>query len=271
MFSVPPSRAHEAKYCSLACRRAKVEKVCEGCGASFEVHRYRAGAARFCSTKCRRARVTKTCERCSGEYEVHLCDAERSRFCSRDCANGPRVSLTCDRCGTDFTRSPGRLTREGRGKYCSRECANGPSVKKTCDNCGAPYTCKPSENATSRFCSHECYSEDKRLYPTDSGRSNHARRKAASLGAPGLYTKADIVRIWHKQRGECARCGVRFGKKPGDGGFHADHVTPLSRGGCNWPRNIQLLCPTCNRRKWARTPAEFTLYLRRIEEADALP
>lgn len=91
--------------------------------------------------------------------------------------------------------------------------------------------------------------------------------KARRNGAAGTHSGADVVRLWHRQRGECIRCGERFGKRPTEGGYHVDHITPLSRGGSNWPRNLQLLCPTCNVSKQNKTPAEFTLYLKRLSAA----
>ena len=90
------------------------------------------------------------------------------------------------------------------------------------------------------------------------------RRRVAVKNAEGQHEAADVTRLWHRQRGECARCGLRFGPRPEAGGFHVDHVTPLSRGGSDWPRNLQLLCAPCNLAKGSKTPAEFTLYLRRL-------
>lgn len=35
---------------------------------------------------------------------------------------------------------------------------------------------------------------------------------------------------------------------------HIDHITPLKLGGSNWPRNLQLLCASCNIIKNAKDP-----------------
>lgn len=48
--------------------------------------------------------------------------------------------------------------------------------------------------------------------------------------------------VWIRDRGQCARCGSR---KP----LEFDHVVPVSRGGSNTERNIELLCEICNRAK----------------------
>lgn len=37
-------------------------------------------------------------------------------------------------------------------------------------------------------------------------------------------------------------------------GYELDHIEPLARGGSSWPRNLQLLCQPCNRRKQAQDP-----------------
>jgi len=43
----------------------------------------------------------------------------------------------------------------------------------------------------------------------------------------------------------CKMCGRLF---PIDI-MEVDHIKPLSKGGTDQPSNLQLLCPTCNRRK----------------------
>lgn len=78
------------------------------------------------------------------------------------------------------------------------------------------------------------------------------KRRAAARNAPGYFIAEDINRIYLQQRGRCAYCPIRLRWK-----FHRDHIVPLSRGGTNWPNNIQLLCRGCNQRKHATMPLKF--------------
>jgi len=50
------------------------------------------------------------------------------------------------------------------------------------------------------------------------------------------------VAVWRRDRGECVRCGSRRN-------LEYDHIIPVSKGGSNTVRNIELLCETCNRKK----------------------
>jgi hypothetical protein len=51
--------------------------------------------------------------------------------------------------------------------------------------------------------------------------------------------------VWRRDRGTCVECGSR-------GRLEFDHIIPVSRGGANTARNIELRCEPCNRRKGAR-------------------
>lgn len=77
------------------------------------------------------------------------------------------------------------------------------------------------------------------------------RRRAAKAGTKGRHTATDIKILFKQQKGACL-CGVRLGNK-----YHVDHKTPLSRGGSNWPRNLQLLCQPCNDSKGVKTMKEW--------------
>lgn len=48
--------------------------------------------------------------------------------------------------------------------------------------------------------------------------------------------------VWRRDSGRCTKCGSVHN-------LEFDHVIPVSLGGANTTRNIQLLCETCNRRK----------------------
>jgi hypothetical protein len=87
--------------------------------------------------------------------------------------------------------------------------------------------------------------------------AEHGRtRRARQLNADGKHTHADILKIFERQRGICANCLVKLFKS-GKQKFHIDHIVPLSRGGSDWPSNLQCLCPLCNSRKHAKDPLEW--------------
>lgn len=73
------------------------------------------------------------------------------------------------------------------------------------------------------------------------------RRKVDYLRGSGNGVASPRVRIpesvrsevWRRDEGRCVRCGSRRR-------LEFDHIVPLSRGGSNTVRNIELLCETCN-------------------------
>lgn len=48
--------------------------------------------------------------------------------------------------------------------------------------------------------------------------------------------------VWRRDGGKCAKCGSK-------NKLEFDHIIPVSKGGSNTERNIQLLCEKCNREK----------------------
>lgn len=79
-----------------------------------------------------------------------------------------------------------------------------------------------------------------------------ANRRARELNAEGSYTQADIARLFKLQKGRCAECRTSIKR-----GHHVDHILPLIKGGSNWPANLQLLCQSCNNRKYDKDPIEW--------------
>lgn len=53
------------------------------------------------------------------------------------------------------------------------------------------------------------------------------------------------IEVWRRDQGRCVRCGSREN-------LEYDHIVPVSKGGGNTARNIELLCQDCNRAKGNR-------------------
>ena len=79
-------------------------------------------------------------------------------------------------------------------------------------------------------------------------------RNAKLKGAPGTIT-ADVVRsLYAKQAARCNYCSADI-----SGGCHIDHIHPISKGGTNYPENLQLLCQRCNLKKGSKMPDALSL------------
>lgn len=80
-------------------------------------------------------------------------------------------------------------------------------------------------------------------------------RRARIRNVGGRHTAEDIKRLWFLQKGKCTWCLQALGeKKP-----HVDHRMPISKGGSNDARNLQLLHSKCNLQKHNHNPEDFGL------------
>lgn len=59
------------------------------------------------------------------------------------------------------------------------------------------------------------------------------------------FTASQKRIAYEKQKGVCKKCGKHFEFEEMEG----DHITPWSKGGKTMPKNCQMLCLECNRRK----------------------
>lgn len=82
--------------------------------------------------------------------------------------------------------------------------------------------------------------------------ANVNRRRAKKLAAEGFYTDEDLIPILDRQAGVCVGCPKDISTK-----YTVDHYIPLSRGGSNWPANLQLVCRSCNAQKTTLSMEEW--------------
>lgn len=69
--------------------------------------------------------------------------------------------------------------------------------------------------------------------PTD-----HIKNDTNKRGIPESVRRE----VWKRDQGKCTKCGSNIN-------LEFDHIIPVSKGGSNTARNIQLLCEKCNRSK----------------------
>lgn len=68
---------------------------------------------------------------------------------------------------------------------------------------------------------------------------------SSSEEKPSRYIPSEVkIAVWRRDQGKCVDCASK--EK-----LEYDHIIPVSKGGSNTERNIQLLCETCNRKKSA--------------------
>jgi 5-methylcytosine-specific restriction endonuclease McrA len=97
----------------------------------------------------------------------------------------------------------------------------------------------------------------------DKRKAMTAKRRALERSAAGSCTIADIQAIHAAQNGCCAYCRKKLAFA-GNRNCCVDHIVPLARGGTNDRRNLQILCRSCNSKKWALDPIEFAQRIGRL-------
>lgn len=77
-------------------------------------------------------------------------------------------------------------------------------------------------------------------------RAKYLLQKYLRRNAEGSFTQTDIDNLLRTQEHKCNGCNKVFS---GTLKYEVDHIIPISKGGSNWPANLQLLCRSCNARK----------------------
>ena len=72
---------------------------------------------------------------------------------------------------------------------------------------------------------------------------NQLRQQQTEVITPSRTIPSSVkMYVWRRDGGRCVECGSR--EK-----LEYDHIIPVSKGGSNTERNVQLLCEHCNRKK----------------------
>ena len=93
--------------------------------------------------------------------------------------------------------------------------------------------------------------------------ANVRNRRSRVRHNGGWHTADDIAVILHWQKCLCVACGCDISED-----YQVDHIIPLALGGSNDPCNLQILCPTCNKRKGAKHPDVWMAELENEKKAN---
>lgn len=105
----------------------------------------------------------------------------------------------------------------------------------------------PEKIAAAQRAWNQANKEKRRVY----ARETAHKRRALKASTRSDLTRQEIEEIIKIQKGKCALC-LKKAK------LTLDHITPLSKGGENSRRNIQMLCKPCNLSKGAKLPEVFS-------------
>lgn len=215
-------------------------------------------------------REAKLCA-CGLWFSLPACHAKRHKSCSAECSAAQRMARAgerarpCAECGKRFIPRPNQLAAGG-GRCCSNSC-HLHAVRKTQKFKdavrAAPRRGPKSGPENPQWMGGPAATTRRRI---ESGKANAYTRKYRAENPhrarewaqnrrnrkSGRLEYGTIPRLLVVQRGLCAYCACDL-----EGGYHVDHIIPLSKGGRHEAVNIQLLCASCNLRKSNKDPIRF--------------
>jgi 5-methylcytosine-specific restriction endonuclease McrA len=211
---------------------------------------------RYCSIKCRDAkgRVDVTCEHCGTAFSRTASTAASRRFCSRQCLFEAWGCAWCHLIVPDERRTVG-------DPYCSDRCAVSAHLDQQAQEtghrmavCGPCRRILPAsefhrEKANRNGLSGRCKACTKAKY--EANKPDYQRRRWVTKAAPGGV----LIEFTAEQR--AARWSMWAGRCWVCGVADAteeDHTKPISQGGSHCLSNLRPICKSCNARKHARWP-----------------
>ncbi len=218
---------------------------------------------------------TVTCKFCKTNIEVFPSRVWRTHFCSDACRSSHKLTLlktrsrNCKVCQNLFIPRKQQLDA-GQGIYCSVSCRN--SVKPLM--CNAESRAKALEtylnNLRQGFIKHKTGADHPRWKGGDTATRDERIKDGRAKQSVAKYRKLnpEKAKSWQLKRkllmGKaipvkqirdklqqqnylCIYCKTNIYTK-----FHRDHIVPLALGGKNEISNIQMLCQSCNSKKWIK-------------------
>lgn len=228
-------------------------------------------------------RITKQCLHCKADFKIPPCRDWREHCCSSLCKRAHAATIkaesvarrtrSCVHCGAIFIARQTQIDA-GVGKLCSKACGikYNHGLLNSAENIAkhvAGMISAHREGRVKRATGPEhpqwtggLEASIARAKPFMAAKLR-AYRKAnphkvkefsmkRSNGKTGRLPRGFVARLFLLQKKKCTICRRSIAN-----GYHVDHVTPISKGGLHEPLNIQLLCPTCNVRKFAKDPIEY--------------
>ena len=218
--------------------------------------------------------MVKKCLNCGNDFTIPVCRDWRENCCSSACkqiykqtkVDELRKDRTriCAECGKEFVIKKSQID-SGQGKYCSHQCA----IKAGAHSIARTQESKNKASITWK----KNFAEGKFVLSKGRTPLTDDERKKAALDLARNYRKQNPhkIREWSLSRRSrkhgrlpkgtvskllCAQkhCCAICKKRVHGNNYHVDHIYPLSNGGKHEPSNVQILCPTCNVRKWAKDP-----------------
>ena len=179
----------------------------------------------------------------------------------------------CKKCGAQDRYANGdciRCHKERVGRYSSIVCSKCGKLDRYPSGPCRPCQLERSRNQDreKKRVSGEIYNHKNRVVRREKARewrreniemarlresNNEARRRRAG----GALSKGIVALLFSEQGGKCPGCLIALSD------YHVDHYMPIALGGLNNDNNVQLLCPTCNLKKGAKHPLEWSrIYLK---------
>lgn len=238
----------------LVPRATAAETTCTVCGRPMWLPASKVADYRRCSRECIKAHQSagretrkRNCETCSKAFSPRQrqIDQGGGRFCSQKCNTAAQIALL-----TPETRAKQIVTRramEAAGLVEHYKGERNPRWK------GGPTAKRRRDVESGKSAAQVRRYRAKHPHRAREWAQNRKNRKN------GRLPYGTIPRIGEAQKWKCAICRVGVRNH-----YHVDHIMPLARGGLHEPRNIQLLCQTCNVRKNAKDPIDYMQELGRL-------